>query len=289
MKGMEADNIFSALFISALWAVLSAIISLLLDYVTLRGGIDYAFYEDKQSFFLTFVISNNRSESANIEIGISSPIDGIVASSGSAGIEILNPAGRVGNILSITKIPPMTDYNAIVRGSNVGTTPTPVLIQAPTGIALNRADPTRGRVNFLQIGAQTACYFIIYFGILVYYLRATRSHSKLLNDKIAEMDKHSNEIDNKLNNITLMARRTKGYMAATLRYYRTENDFWRLSIERLLISDGASRVMSRRLLAIIATKFGYKRQNEIEDKDLDFIIDAMIDEEKRGRFEQLGK
>ena len=47
--------------------------------------------------------------------------------------------------------------------------------------------------------------------------------------------------------------------------------------------------MSRRLLAIIATKFGYKRQNEIEDKDLDFIIDAMIDEEKRGRFEQLGK
>ena len=131
------------MFFSALTAAMPAAFTVLLYYFSLNGAIDYSVSQDKQFFFVTFYVSNDRSEPADIEIGMSASIEAIVASSGTAGIEILNAAGRVGSILSITKIPPMSDYGAIVRSPVGVSAPVPSLVRAPTGVELHRANPPR--------------------------------------------------------------------------------------------------------------------------------------------------
>ena len=43
------------------------------------------------------------------------------------------------------------------------------------------------------------------------------------------------------------------------------------------------------MLEVIAKRLGYKPMAGIEDKDLDFVIATLIDEDKRKRFEEMMK
>jgi hypothetical protein len=278
MKDINLSEILTNVFFSALTAAMPAAFTVLLYYFSLNGAIDYSVSQDKQFFFVTFYVSNDRSEPADIEIGMSASIEAIVASSGTAGIEILNAAGRVGSILSITKIPPMSDYGAIVRSPVGVSAPVPSLVRAPTGVELHRANPPSGRINPRELILQFAIYFSLMFAAFTYF-------SKRINDT----NKQLTEVKASVNSTGLISRRIKVYALGVVRYLNSENVFWRSIVERILVSEGTSKGKARQLLQMIGKRLGYKTPPDIEDEDLDFVIAMLIDEDKRKRFDEMTK
>lgn len=282
MKFFNFTDIGSNLFAAALVAILTAALSLMIPLLTINGGVYYYISEDKENYLLSLSIYSSLAESSNVEIGFSSPVEAVVASSGTAGIEITNPTGRAGSILSITKIPPRTDYTAIVRGSKTHPLPAPLLISAPTGFILSKGNVFQGRINYWQIAAQAPVVFLLQLIVIQIF----KSKISGLNDSLEDNKRKLHRIEGDLSSNRATLYRIKAYTLATIRYLRTENEFWRLNIERLLVSGGASRVMARRLLEEVSKKFGVRPVGHVDDEDIDIVIDIMIDEEKRRRFEK---
>ncbi len=282
-------SVFKDFLIAASTAIFVGAFNILMPYFTFSGGIDYSVSEDSKNYYICIVVDNNSSDAATIEIGMNIGIDEVVSNTGISGIEILNPTGRAGSILVIGKVPPASEYVAIVRGARGTVVPSPILVSSPRGMALRRADPTRGNINVYQIVANSVAYTIIYFLFLVVINYYSRKDRRTLSGKIEELKKTETRLDDGLKNITVRSQRMRLLFNSQACHLRSENEFWRHIFERILV-DGASKGKAMALLSIISQKFGYKQRSSIaDDADLEFIIDVMLDEEKRKRFEELGR
>ncbi len=283
-------SVFKDFLIAASTAIFVGTINILMPYFTFSGGVDYSVSEDANNYYISVVINNNSPDQVNIEIGMNIGIDGVVSNTGISGIEILNPTGRAGSILVIGKVPPTSEYVAIVKGTKGAVSPSPILVSAPRGMALRRADPTRGNINVYQIAANSAVYTIIYFVFLVAINYYSRKNRRALSGEIEDSKNTAARLGDELKNITIRLQRMKLLFSSQARHLRSENEFWRHIFERIIVTDGVSKGKAMALLSIISQKFGYKRSSNVaDDVDLEFIIDVMLDEEKRKRFEELGR
>ena len=158
-------------------------------YLTVNGGIDYYLSEDSRDYYLTISIHNSLTESANIELGADSIVEQIVSSTGNAGIELVSQNGRVGGVVSISKIPQKSDYIAILKVRKNISPPVLTLISAPSGFFLTKGDAFRGRVNYWQLGLQG----VLIFGINLLSMLFIERQKKQTRDELRRVERDFEE------------------------------------------------------------------------------------------------
>jgi hypothetical protein len=289
------------LFSSLLVAGITAAASLIFSYFSVSGGVDYAVSETETANIVTIISSNTRTEAADIEISISNDLIEMISSSGTAGVSLEKNLGRKGGVVNIAKLLPNSVITIVVKTTKSALPPIVSLIQAPNGFSIAKANVSRSHIDFTEILIQSISMFMVLFiGQTIIERRSERAEQNRITE-IKDIREDLSEMMATRDKYKLTVQRLRIYYGQMLRHLRRESDFWQDCFKQLVMTSGGSKQNAFKLLNIISRKLGYKSivsgttlwqdPKTDDDVDIEVIMDFLIDESKRARFDEvvLGK
>lgn len=287
LEKINLQKILAASSTALLSAAAPTFLSILFQFFSVTGGVEYIRTESGNSAFYTVIVENYRSSAADIVVGFPMRADEIISWDGIATSTIQQEENRTGSLLRLERIPPFSSYSVMVRTEILPISQPLSFISGPPGYSLKKVDPIRYRIEWLTVLINFVLYAVMAFCLDIYFkgrLETLREKQAALDKRVDELVKGSNELKSDASELSVRHQRTKLYYGRMISMLEKQNAFWENAFTRIMLRDGADRQDARRLLSEIYNSLGLRKGRNDPRASVSTEIELLVDEMHRERF-----